>query len=222
MAKNRIIVFANQKGGVGKTTLCVMMAHWLHDNGKKVVVYDADSQQTLRDRRVDDLKINPNVQPPWDVRSIDSLDIEATIHQLQEAAEFNGYVLVDAPGALIYPGLAPILQTADAVVVPFDYDYNVLKSTWKFIDAITSSDIGKEHDRIFFVPNRIEENVGTKEEKEQAEEATKELNKFGRVTYRVKKGIKVKRYSTLTYDKYQMLATRAPWTTITNKLNKLH
>lgn len=221
MAKNNVIVFANQKGGTGKTTLCVMMAHWLTEQGKKVLVYDADSQQTLYDHREDDLAENPNVKPSWEVRIINAMDYDATVMELGRAAEFEGYVLIDAPGAMVFPGLAPILQCADAVVVPFGYDYNVLKSTLKFIGILSSGEIGKEKERLFFVPNRVEEHVGTKEEKEQAEEAAKKLNTLGRVTYRVKKGVKVQRYSTLTYDKYQMLATRAPWTTITNKLNRL-
>ena len=73
MAKNRIIVFANQKGGTGKSTLCVMMAHWLAEQGKKVIVYDADIQQTLYDRRQDDLKANPTAKelPDKCVKALD-------------------------------------------------------------------------------------------------------------------------------------------------------
>ena len=45
MGNNKIIVFANQKGGVGKTTLCIMFAHYLHSLGKNVYVIDADQQR---------------------------------------------------------------------------------------------------------------------------------------------------------------------------------
>lgn len=221
MAKNRIVVFANQKGGVGKSTLCVMMAHWLSEQGKKVVVYDADIQQTLYDRRQDDLKANPNVTPAWEVKKINALDLKLTTKALDEASLFDGYVLIDAPGALVFPGLAPILQTADAIAIPFGYDYNVLQSTLKFIQVLLSPEIGQEKERLFFIPNRVEDHIGTKDEKEQAEKATKQLNSLGRVTYRVKKGVAVQRYDTLTYTEFQMTATRAPWTTITNKLNRL-
>lgn len=221
MAKNRIVVFANQKGGTGKSTLCVMMAHWLTSQGKKVVVYDADIQQTLWDHRQDDLKANPKATIAWEVKKINALDLKSTTKALDEASLFDGYVLIDAPGALVFPGLAPILQTADAVAIPFGYDYNVLTSTLKFIQVLLSPEIGQEKERLFFIPNRVEEHIGTKEEKELAEKAAKQLNTLGRVTYRVKKGVAVQRYSTLTYTEYQMTATRAPWTTITNKLNRL-
>ena len=198
-----------------------MMAHWLTEQGKKVVVYDADSQQTLYDHRQDDIKANPDIKPSWEVRRINGMSFEQTTKALDEAAQFDGYVLIDAPGAMAFPGLAPILQTADAIAIPFCYDYNVFKSTLKFIQILMSNEIGQEKERLFFIPNRVEDNIGTKAEKEQMEEANKQLNKLGRLTYRVKKGVSVLRYNTLTATKYQMLATQAPWTTITNKLSRL-
>src|SRR6266446_5036031 len=44
--RNRIVLF-NHKGGVGKTTLTVNLAHALADAGKRVLLVDTDPQCSL-------------------------------------------------------------------------------------------------------------------------------------------------------------------------------
>lgn len=53
---NRIIVFANQKGGVGKTTLCTLFANYLAEIKQPVLVIDCDGQQTIFEKRQADIK----------------------------------------------------------------------------------------------------------------------------------------------------------------------
>lgn len=45
-----IISFANQKGGVGKSTLCIQMAFFLHDKKQRVLVIDMDGQGNTSSR----------------------------------------------------------------------------------------------------------------------------------------------------------------------------
>ena len=56
--KNKKIVFANQKGGVGKSTLCILFANYLAAKGKDVCIIDTDLQKTiLMQRRKDKLTL---------------------------------------------------------------------------------------------------------------------------------------------------------------------
>lgn len=41
-----VIVLANSKGGVGKSTLAVHLAVWLYDRGHRVALVDADVQSS--------------------------------------------------------------------------------------------------------------------------------------------------------------------------------
>jgi chromosome partitioning protein len=45
--KGKVVAFLNQKGGVGKTTMCFNSAHALARNGKKVLCIDMDPQANL-------------------------------------------------------------------------------------------------------------------------------------------------------------------------------
>ena len=48
MNEATIITFANQKGGVGKTTLCTLFANYLVARGKRTIVIDRLSSRSAR------------------------------------------------------------------------------------------------------------------------------------------------------------------------------
>ena len=50
MSQKKIIIFAKQKGGVGKTTLCVLFAHFLAAKGLRVTLMDSDPQMSICSR----------------------------------------------------------------------------------------------------------------------------------------------------------------------------
>ena len=47
MTESRLIVFTGDKGGVGKSTLAVLMTEWLLSNGKQVQLVDEDLQRRV-------------------------------------------------------------------------------------------------------------------------------------------------------------------------------
>ena len=47
MSKNHFVLFSNIKGGVGKSSLCTLFAHYLTAQGEEVAVVDADIQRTI-------------------------------------------------------------------------------------------------------------------------------------------------------------------------------
>lgn len=62
--KNRIVIFSNIKGGVGKTTLCALLASYLAEKGYPVIAIDADLQASLYRHRQREKDVAPEVQAP--------------------------------------------------------------------------------------------------------------------------------------------------------------
>lgn len=58
---NKIIAFANQKGGVGETTLCILFSNYLTWKKKGVVLLDADDQRSVTTKREKERKIKNRV-----------------------------------------------------------------------------------------------------------------------------------------------------------------
>ena len=69
--KNIKVVFANQKGGVGKSTLCMLFANYLSWKGKPVCIIDTDLQKTILMQRQKDVQIYEG-EEPYSVQSLSS------------------------------------------------------------------------------------------------------------------------------------------------------
>jgi chromosome partitioning protein len=65
------IVFGNQKGGAGKSTLCALLANYLAiEKQVLVLVLDMDSQQSLRNMRERDEMFHSEMPYPIETMSI--------------------------------------------------------------------------------------------------------------------------------------------------------
>lgn len=82
---NVIIVFDNQKGGVGKSTLCLFLENYLVYWKKNVCVIDTDLQQSASlQRQIDEQQFG--TEPPYAIQSFPIADT-ATMQQLMENAQ---------------------------------------------------------------------------------------------------------------------------------------
>ena len=109
MRDNIMITFANQKGGVGKTTLCTMFADYLAAKGESVLVVDFDRQQTIYSKRKEDVEKYRGVRLPYTVQPFDIKDTNNVREFLTSLREgYKGIVLMDTPGNLSQQGLVPI------------------------------------------------------------------------------------------------------------------
>jgi chromosome partitioning protein len=85
-----IIVIANSKGGVGKSTLAVHLAGWLHEQGHRVTLADCDTQQSSMDW------IREAVPAVKAVR-LDNPDM--ILNELPLLNADTDYVIADGPGS---------------------------------------------------------------------------------------------------------------------------
>lgn len=182
-SNNKIIVFANQKGGVGKSTLCILLANYLVHWKKSVCVIDTDLQQSATmQRQIDMQQFGDEV--PYEIQPF-SISDPATMQELMEnAQEFDGYVLFDAPGNIKDDGLAVMLAYADAIVCPYEYETKSLMSTQVFISVLEQIKVLNPGmtAKLFLVPNKVDTRIGTANEWKKWQEQEVEFSKFGLIT----------------------------------------
>lgn len=202
--QNRIIVFANQKGGVGKSTLCMMFANFLAGRGEPVAIIDADLQQTIFEQRQSELKASPNADTPWDVVSVDTTVLANVEEAMKMATTFPGTILIDVPGNISDDNLLPIYANANYIISPITYHPNVVNSTKKFADIMEQVKKALNVNfKIWFVPNMIDDRkkLNLDELKHNAWES---LHRHGAILTRINNRAWLERTSTLSLTSQQI------------------
>ena len=152
--KNKIVLFANQKGGVGKSTLCTFLAHELTAKDRPVVVADADLQQSLFQLRTMELQQSGQSEDaaPWDMMWIDCRNKKSVSSAIEQLGKIPATVLIDVPGNLSDDNVAPLYLTADVIVCPMTYQIFTINSTKRFAETVKKIN---PKVRLVFVPNGI-------------------------------------------------------------------
>lgn len=131
-----IITFANVKGGSGKTTGAVHLAFAIADQGKHVVVVDADGQASARrwSRKA------ARMQEPWPF-PLEFLPTKDLIDDIDDLMLGRDYVVIDVGPANADIMLAA-MSVADVVVVPANAKTDDLEQAYEAIQGATR--LGKQ------------------------------------------------------------------------------
>jgi chromosome partitioning protein len=103
-----IITIANSKGGVGKSTLAVHLAAWLHAQGCKVTLADCDTQQSSSEW------IREAVP---EVKAVRLANPDVILNELPSLNQDADFIVADGPGSNTEHSRALLLR-ADLAIVP--------------------------------------------------------------------------------------------------------
>lgn len=118
----RVIVVANPKGGVGKSTLSTNVAGYFASRGKAVMLGDIDRQQSARTW----LGLRPSTAAaisPWDM--VDEVRVRTP--------KGTTHVVLDTPAGLHGKRLDEVLKTATHVLVPLQPSIFDIHATHDFL-----------------------------------------------------------------------------------------
>ena len=120
-----VIVVANPKGGVGKTTLSTNLAGYLASRGHAVMLGDVDRQQSSRTW----LSLRPAGLPAiaaWEV----------THGEVVRPPKGTTHVVLDTPAGLHGKRLDEVMKLADKVLIPLQPSIFDIHATHDFIEQL--------------------------------------------------------------------------------------
>lgn len=103
-----IIAIANSKGGVGKSTIAVHLAAWLHEQGHSITLADCDAQQSSSEWAREAVP---------QARAVRLSDPDEILDRLPALAQESEFVIADGPGSNTETSRALLLR-ADLAIVP--------------------------------------------------------------------------------------------------------
>ena len=197
-----IVTFANQKGGVGKTTLCVTFANYLLTKGVNVVVVDCDFQHSILKCRRSDIRKYGEQAMPYDVVEREATDRQEMIELIEKLHNDPSIevAVIDSPGSLKAGGLVPLFVNSDIIVIPSHYDLVTVPSTASFLmflDRLRHAVGDDMKARLFIIPNLNDGRVGKRSELVIWDNTRETFSNYGYVTPKLPKRADMQRFSTV-------------------------
>jgi len=128
-----VIVIANPKGGVGKSTLSTNVAGCLAAAGHAVMLGDIDRQQSSRQWL--------GLRPPQ-VAPISGWDVEGD--HLVRPPKGTTHVVLDTPAGLHGKALDAVLRIADRLLIPLQPSLFDIQATHAFVQELRAHKRGHE------------------------------------------------------------------------------
>lgn len=129
-----VVVVANPKGGVGKSTLATNIAGYFAAQGHAVMLGDADRQQSSR--------LWLGLRPPA-ARPIATWDVSADL--IAKPPKGSTHVVLDTPAGLHGWRFNDVIKMAHKVIVPLQPSVFDIFATRTFLDQLLQN---KHHDRL--------------------------------------------------------------------------
>jgi chromosome partitioning protein len=123
-----VVVVANPKGGVGKSTLATNVAGYFAAQGHAVMLGDADRQQSSR--------LWLKLRPPA-ARPISTWDINADL--IVRPPKGTTHVVIDTPAGLHGWRFKDVVKMADKLLVPLQPSIFDIFATRDFLDELADS-----------------------------------------------------------------------------------
>ena len=123
-----VVVIANPKGGVGKSTLSTQVAGYFASRGHAVMLGDADRQQSSR--------LWLDLRPPT-ARPIQTWQLD--MEQIARPPKGTTHVVLDTPAGLHGRRFKDIMKLADKVLVPLQPSVFDIFATRAFLDELAQN-----------------------------------------------------------------------------------
>lgn len=177
-----VLAFATQKGGMGKTTLSVLVASWLQYKRRiPIAILDVDSSQlsvyNLRLREYEQLdeetrtRFNQQDIDPYLILHGDPADVPKLLTQLPDDIQC---VFVDLPGNIDVDGYETALGKVDYLLVPMETSEFSVTTGFSYLTAIRQVDL-LPADRCRIVWNKYKES----RDGELADQLEKRFSEYG-------------------------------------------
>ncbi len=140
-----VVVIANPKGGVGKSTLATHVAGHYASRGHAVMLGDVDRQQSSR--------LWLGLRPPA-ARPIAGWDVERDA--IARPSKGTTHVVLDTPAGLHGNRLKEVLRIADKLLVPLQPSIFDIYATRDFVDQLLQAK-GAERRQLGLVGMRVDE-----------------------------------------------------------------